>query len=81
MISRSKLLNNSFEGQKLTAFIPFDDIEASTKIKKLADDTDFNTFIVGGIKYACYLEVIVYFNIALGGGGTDDDFTYFKSKN
>lgn len=71
-----------FNGQKLTAFIASDDSEAAEMIKKLADETGFRGFVVGGIKNARHLEAIAHLNIAvaISGGGTDAGFTYFQRK-
>ena len=70
----------NFAGQKLTAFIASDDLDAAEVIKKLADDAGFDGFIVGALKNARHLEAIAHLNIAiaLGGGGTDAGFTYFQ---
>lgn len=43
-------INKQFNGQKLTAFIASDNMEAASVVKKLADDAGFNGFIVEGIK-------------------------------
>lgn len=71
-----------FNGQKLTAFIASDDVNAATAIKKLADESGFDGLIVGGIKNARHLEAIAHLNIAIAmnGGGTDAGFTYFQRK-
>ncbi|MFY7810169.1 MAG: NADPH-dependent F420 reductase [Flavobacterium sp.] len=72
-----------FEGQKLTAFIASDDVEAANVIKKLADEAGFNGFVVSGIKNARHLEAMAHLNIsiALAGGGTEAGFTYFQRNN
>jgi predicted dinucleotide-binding enzyme len=72
-----------FEGQKLTAFIASDDLDAANTIKRLADEAGFLGLIVGGIKNARHLEAIAHLNIAIAmdGGGTDAGFAYFQRKN
>ncbi|WP_298115608.1 NAD(P)-binding domain-containing protein [Flavobacterium sp.] len=72
----------SFDGQKLTAFVASDDLDAANVIKQLTDEIGFSGLIVGGIKNARHIEAIAHLNIsiALAGGGTDAGFTYFQRK-
>ncbi len=72
--------DQDFSSQKLTAFIASDDIDAATIVKNLADEIGFEGLIVDGIKNARHLEAIAHLNIAiaLGGGGTNAGFKYFK---
>uniref|UniRef100_UPI0026257207 hypothetical protein n=1 Tax=Flavobacterium sp. TaxID=239 RepID=UPI0026257207 len=71
-----------FEGQKVTAFIASDDMDAALTIQKLADDAGFNGFVVGALKNARHLEAMAHLNIAiaLAGGGTDAAFNYYQRK-
>lgn len=75
-----KVEKQLFNGQKLTAFIASDDIEAASVIKKLADEAGFSGLNVGGIKNARHLEAIAHLNIAIAmnGSGTDVGFAYFQ---
>jgi 8-hydroxy-5-deazaflavin:NADPH oxidoreductase len=69
-----------FKGEKLTAFIASDALEAANIVKQLADDAGFSGFIVGGIKNARYLEAMAHLNIAIASsGGTNAGFKYFQS--
>jgi 8-hydroxy-5-deazaflavin:NADPH oxidoreductase len=79
----SMKINKQFNGQKLTAFIASDNMEAASVVKKLADDAGFNGFIVEGIKNARHLESMAHLNIAaaLNGGGTDAGFIYVQNKD
>ena len=68
-----------FKGEKLTAFIASDALEAANIVKQLADDAGFSGFIVGGIKNARYLEAMAHLNIAIASsGGTNAGFKYFQ---
>jgi 8-hydroxy-5-deazaflavin:NADPH oxidoreductase len=68
-----------FRGEKLTAFIASDALEAANIVKQLADDAGFSGFVVGGIKNARYLEAMAHLNIAIASsGGTDAGFKYFQ---
>jgi 8-hydroxy-5-deazaflavin:NADPH oxidoreductase len=68
-----------FKGEKLTAFIASDSLEAAKIVKQLADDAGFSGFIVGSIKNARYLEAMAHLNIAIASsGGTNAGFKYFQ---
>ena len=68
-----------FNGEKLTAFVASDSLEAANTVKQLADDAGFSGFIVGGIKNARYLEALAHLNIAIASSnGTDAGFKYFQ---
>ena len=72
----------TFNKQKLTAFIASDNKDAASIVENLANEIGFNGLVVGGIKNARHLEAIAHLNIAiaLAGGGTDAGFTYFQRK-
>lgn len=79
VMSREK---QQFNGQKLTAFIAADDEAAATIIKNLAEESGFDSLVVGNLKNARHLEAMAHLNIsiALGGGGTDAGFVYVQRK-
>ncbi len=71
-----------FNGQKLTAFIASDNEVAATTVKNLAEESGFDSLVVGNLKNARHLEAMAHLNIsiALDGGGTDAGFVYVQRK-
>ena len=74
--------SQTFDGQKLTAFIASDDKEAADKVGALANEIGFESLVVGNMINARYLEAMAHLNIsiAIGGGGTQAGFGYFQRK-